>query len=461
MKPFGRRDTIDAPADPPPVRMAPPTLTPVAASTAIPRPLMAAKAELMAAELRQRVLKQIDPAALNEMPHVAVQRQLEQVIHDIANQERYELSGREQSRLAEELAQDMLGYGPIEPLLRDDEVTDIMVNGPADVFVERRGKLELTDVTFRDNDHIAQLAQKIVARVGRRVDESSPMVDARLHDGSRVNVIFPPLAIDSPCISIRKFSRRRLGLNEMVANGTMTSGISRLLGIAARTRLNVLIAGGTGSGKTMMLNAMSNMIDNGERIVSIEDAAELQLQQRHVIRLETRPANLEGAGQVTQRDLVFNALRMRPDRIIVGEVRGSEAFDMLQAMNTGHDGSMCTIHANSARETLTRVENMVQMGQANLPVRAIRQQIVGALDLIVHVERMYDGQRRLRQITEVCNLEGDVITTNDVALFEFDGEDPQGRIQGHYRSSGVRPSFQARLDYFGLGKAWAAALAEI
>jgi pilus assembly protein CpaF len=386
---------------------------------------------------------------------------LEQVIHEIANEERYELSAREQQRLAEELAQDMMGYGPIEPLLRDDEVTDIMVNAPDSVYVERRGKLELSDVTFRDTDHIAQLAQKIVARVGRRIDESSPMVDARLRDGSRVNVIFPPLAIDSPCISIRKFSRRRLGLNEMVANGTMTSGVARILGMAARARLNVLIAGGTGSGKTMLLNAMSNMIGGGERIVSIEDAAELQLQQRHVIRLETRPANLEGRGAITQRDLVHNALRMRPDRIIVGEVRGTEAFDMLQAMNTGHDGSMCTIHANSAREALTRVENMVQMGTFQLPVRAIRQQIVGAIDLIVHVERMHDGQRRITQITDVVNLEGDVITTNDIAVFAFEGEDPNGRITGHYRATYVRPSFQARLDHFGLSRAWATANAEV
>ncbi len=463
MKPFGRRDSPDIsieslprPAPRPPA----PVLAPVPSAPPMPRPLVIAKTEQMNNELRQRVLKQIDAAALNDMPQAALLRQLEQVIHEIADQERYELSGRQQSRLAEELVQDMLGHGPIEPLLRDDEVTDIMVNGPNDVFVERRGKLELTEVVFRDNDHIAQLAQKIVARVGRRVDESSPMVDARLPDGSRVNVIFPPLAVDSPCISIRKFSRRRLGLTEMTKNGTMTSGVARLLGIAARARLNVLIAGGTGSGKTMLLNAMSNMIDGGERIVSIEDAAELQLQQRHVIRLETRPPNLEGAGQVTQRDLVYNALRMRPDRIIVGEVRGAEAFDMLQAMNTGHDGSMCTVHANSARETLTRVENMVQMGQVSLPARAIRSQIVGAIDLIVHVERMHDGQRRVRQITDVCNLEGDVITTNDVAILEFDGEDSQGRILGHYRSSGVRPSFQARLEYFGLGKAWAAAMAE-
>jgi pilus assembly protein CpaF len=449
MKIFGRRDmpqTVpDILATPPPP----------------PRPLLVVKVDQMTSALRVRALKQIDPAAAAELPLPALQRQLEQVIHDIANEERYELSGREQMRLAEELAQDMMGYGPIEPLLRDDEVTDIMVNAPDSVYVERHGKIELTDVQFRDNDHIAALAQKIVARVGRRIDESSPMVDARLHDGSRVNVIFPPLAIDSPCISIRKFSRKRLGLPEMVDNGTMTAGIARMLGMAARARLNVLIAGGTGSGKTMLLNAMSNMIDQTERIVSIEDAAELKLQQRHVIRLETRPANLEGSGQITQRDLVHNALRMRPDRIILGEVRGLEAFDMLQAMNTGHDGSMCTIHANSAREALTRVENMVQMGQAQLPLRAIRQQIVGAIDLIVHVERMHDGQRRVTQLTDVCNLEGDVITTNDIVTYEFEREDAQGHIIGHYRASHVRPGFLPRLEYYGLGRAWVAASGEV
>ena len=425
-----------------------------------PRPTGLLKVEQMTSALRTRALKQIDPAAVSDLPLGVLQRQLEQVIHDIANEERYELSAREQCRLAEELAQDMMGYGPIEPLLRDDEVTDIMVNGPDSVYVERRGKIELSDVQFRDNDHIAGLAQKIVARVGRRIDESSPMVDARLHDGSRVNVVFPPLAIDSPCISIRKFSRRRLGLKEMTENGTMTSVIARMLGIAARARLNILIAGGTGSGKTMLLNAMSHMIDRGERIITIEDAAELKLQQRHVIRLETRPANLEGSGHISQRDLVHNALRMRPDRIILGEVRGAEAFDMLQAMNTGHDGSMCTMHANNSREALIRVENMVQMGQAQLPLRAIRQQIVGAIDLIVHVERMHDGQRRITQLTDVCNLEGDVITTNDIAAFEFDHEDPQGRITGHYRVSRIRPSFIARLDFFGLSRSWAAASGE-
>jgi pilus assembly protein CpaF len=452
MKVFGRRDTEQG------ERIAVAAAVP---ETSSQRQIVPAKVDQMIVNLRQRVLKQIDPAAVSDLTLPALQRQLEQVIHEIANEERYELSGRQQARLAEELTQDMMGYGPIEPLLRDQDVTDIMVNAPDSVYVERHGKLELCDVQFRDNDHIAGLAQKIASRVGRHIDESSPMVDARLHDGSRVNIIFPPLAIDSPCISIRKFSRRRLGLTEMVENGTMTTGVARLLGIAARTRLNVLIAGGTGSGKTMLLNAMSNMIDNGERIVSIEDAAELKLQQRHVIRLETRPANLEGNGQVTQRDLLHNALRMRPDRIIVGEVRGTEAFDMLQAMNTGHDGSMCTIHANSARESLTRVENMVQMGQFHLPLRAIRQQILSAIDLIVHVERMYDGIRRVTQITDVCNLEGDVITTNDIAIFDFEREDTQGRIIGHYRAYPVRPSFQTRLDQYGLARAWTAAGQEV
>ena len=412
-------------------------------------------------ELRERALRQVDPATAADMPFETLRRQLEHLIHAIANEERFEFSGREQALLADELASDMVGNGPLEPLLRDDEVTDIMVNAPDTVYVERRGKIELSNVRFRDNAHIAFIAQKIVARVGRRVDESSPMVDARLQDGSRVNVLFPPLAIDSPCISIRKFSRKRLSLAGMVENGTMTAGIARMLGMAARARLNVLISGGTGSGKTMLLNAMSQMIDHGERIITIEDAAELQLQQRHVIRTETRPPNMEGNGQITQRDLLWNALRMRPDRIIVGEVRGSEAFDMLQAMNTGHDGSMCTVHANTTRDAITRVENMVQMGSMSLPTRAIRQQIVGAIDLIIQVERMHDGQRRITQISEVCNLEGDVITMNDCAQFEFEREDPNGRIVGHYKGSQTRPAFLPRLEYFGLGRAWLAAIAEI
>jgi pilus assembly protein CpaF len=450
MKVFGRRDIPEEVA----------RIIPVAAKEPVP-PVAVEPAVMATASLRERVLKQIDMAAATSLPPGALQREIEQVIHEIANEERVGLSAREQTRLAEELAADMTGYGPLEILLRDDAVTDIMVNSPTSIFIERNGKLERADIRFRDADHITSVAQKIAARIGRRIDESSPMVDARLPDGSRVNVILPPLAIDSPCISIRKFSRQRLDLTAMVGNGTMSAGVARLLGITARARLNVLISGGTGSGKTTMLNALSNLIDHGERIISIEDAAELQLQQPHVIRLETRPPNLEGTGKIDQHDLLRNALRMRPDRIIVGEVRGAEAFDMLQAMNTGHDGSISTIHSNTARDALTRVENMVQMGHVNLPLRAIRSQIVGALDLIVHVERMRDGVRRVTQVTEVCGLEGDVITTNDLLAFEFEREDAQGVIMGHYRPPAVRPAFFSRLEYFGLDRAWVAAEREV
>ena len=453
MKTFGRRDSLTVVpggiAEPaPPSR---PAAASVAAVTIMPQ----------IDSLRERVLKQIDPTVAAELSAAGLQRQLEQMIHEMANEDRLELSAREQARLAETIAYDMTGYGPLEPLLRDDTVSDIMVNAPDCVYVERRGKLERSNVCFRDGDHIASIAYKIAARIGRRVDESSPMVDARLQDGSRVNIILPPLAIDSPCISIRKFARKRLDLDGMVVNGTMTTGVARLLGIAARARLNVLISGGTGSGKTTTLNAMSHLIDPSERIVSIEDAAELQLQQPHVVRLETRPASLEGTGEVTQRDLLRNGLRMRPDRIIVGEVRGAEAFDMLQAMNTGHDGSFSTIHANSTRDALTRVENMVQMGHFNLPLGAIRTQIASALDLIVQVQRMRDGVRRITQVTEVCGLEGEVITTNDIVAFEFEREDAQGRLHGRYTVPQGRPSFMERLEYYSLDRAWMAATQEI
>jgi len=343
----------------------------------------------------------------------------------------------------------------------DESINDIMVNGPSNVYVERNGKLERIAIRFRDNDHIASVAQKIAAQVGRRIDESSPMVDCRLPDGSRVNIIFPPLAIHSPCISIRKFPSRRLDMAGMIANGSMTPAMGKLLEIAGRSRLNVLVSGGTGSGKTTLLNALSQFIDHSERIVTIEDAAELQLQQPHVISLETRPPSLEGTGQVTQRDLVWNALRMRPDRIIVGEVRGAEAFDMLQAMNTGHDGSVSTVHANSARDALTRIENMVQMGQVNLPSRAIRSQIVAALDIIVQAERMRDGQRRIVQITEVIGMEGDVITTNDIAAFEYQQEDVHGRISGTYKSTQAIPKFKSRLAYYRLDRAWTEAMSQL
>ncbi len=449
MKTFGRRDDL--------------ALIDVAISKPMAPTRPPSPSEVMntqVAALRERVLKQIDATIAAELPAIALQRQLEKIIHETANEDRLEMTAREQARLAEAIAYDMTGYGPIEPLLRDPDVDDIMVNAPDQIYVERRGKLERSSVRFRDADHIAAVAYKIAARVGRRVDEASPMVDARLPDGSRVNVILPPLAIDSPCISIRKFSGGKLDLAAMVSNGTMTSGVARLIGIATRARLNVLISGGTGSGKTTTLNAMSQLIDISERIISIEDAAELQLQQPHVIRLETRPPNLEGVGQVSQRDLLRNGLRMRPDRIIVGEVRGEEAFDMLQAMNTGHDGSISTVHANSARDALTRVENMVQMGHYNLPLRAIRTQIASALDLIIQIQRMRDGVRRITQITEVCGLEGDVITTNDIMAFEFDREDAQGRIIGRYVSPHGRPGFLPRLEYVGLDRAWMAAIGE-
>ncbi|MET4320359.1 pilus assembly protein CpaF [Bradyrhizobium sp. RT5a] len=415
----------------------------------------------MPASLRESVIEQIDPSAAAIVPRDVLRQQIEEIIHGIANRDRLELSGREQLRLAEEIADDMTGYGPLRPLLLDQSINDIMVNGPANVYVERSGKLERIAVRFRDNDHIASVAQKIAAQVGRRVDESSPMVDCRLPDGSRVNIIFPPLAIHSPCISIRKFPSRRLGLAGMIENGSMSPAIGQLLEIASRSRLNVLVSGGTGSGKTTLLNAMSQFIDHTERVVTIEDAAELQLQQPHVISLETRPPSLEGTGQVTQRDLLWNALRMRPDRIVVGEVRGAEAFDMLQAMNTGHDGSISTVHANSTRDALTRIENMVQMGQVNLPSRAIRSQIVAALDLIVQVERMRDGQRRIIQVSEVMGLEGDVITTNDIAAFEYKEEDVHGRIVGSYKSAHAVPKFKSRLVYYGLEKAWAEAMRQI
>jgi len=425
------------------------------------RDLPAAHHPLMSASLRERVIEQIDPAAAASVTREVLRRQIEEIIHGIANQERLELSGREQLLLADEIADDMTGYGPLRPLLLDETINDIMINGPNNVYVERGGKLERIAVRFRDNNHIASVAQKIAAQVGRRVDESSPMVDCRLPDGSRVNIIFPPLAIHSPCISIRKFPSRRLDMAGMIANGSMTPAIGQLLEIAGRARLNVLVSGGTGSGKTTLLNAMSEFIDHRERIVTIEDAAELQLQQPHVISLETRPPSLEGTGQVTQRDLLWNALRMRPDRIVVGEVRSAEAFDMLQAMNTGHDGSISTVHANSTRDALTRIENMVQMGQVNLPSRAIRSQIVAALDLIVQVERMRDGQRRIVQLSEVVGLEGEVITTNDIAAFEYKEDDVHGRITGTYKSTHAIPKFRARLAYFGLERAWTEAMRQI
>jgi pilus assembly protein CpaF len=328
-----------------------------------------------------------------------------------------------------------------------------MVNGPRQVYIERRGKLELTDVNFRDDQHLLNICTKIVTRVGRRIDEATPLVDARLPDGSRVNIIIPPLAIDGASISIRKFSKKGITLDVMANSGSISPPMATVLKIAARCRLNILISGGTGSGKTTLLNALSRMIETAERTVTIEDAAELQLQQPHVVRLETRTANLEGTGEITIRDLVKNALRMRPDRIIIGECRGAEALDMLQAMNTGHDGSMSTIHANTPREALTRLENMVGMTGINLPSRAVRTQIAAAVHLICQVNRMRDGTRRITSVTEVVGMEGDVITTQDLFTFQYQGEGSDGKLRGVFSSNGIRPSFLPRAEYFGLERA--------
>src|SRR5271166_4298349 len=414
----------------------------------------------MLKELRAECMVRLDPAAIGGMSANELAAEVEALISEIATERRVQLNAREQHELAGELVNDMLGLGPLEKLLADETISDIMVNGPERIFAERRGKVVLTGIRFRDRQHVTNVSQRIASAVGRRIDESSPMVDARLSDGSRVNIVFPPLALDGPYISIRKFGRHKIDFTKLVEFGSMTRPVARVLEIVGRARLNIVISGGTGSGKTTLLNAMSRLIDHGERVVTIEDAAELQLQQPHVVRLETRPASLEGRGEIVQRDLIRNALRMRPDRIIVGEVRGSEAFDMLQAMNTGHDGSMSTIHANTTRDALTRVENMVQMGNMGLPARAIRTQIVGAVDLLVQVERHRDGTRRVTQITDVCGLEGEMVILNDIFQWETEGEAHDGQLRGRYRASRTRPSFQERLGYFGLDRAWAAALEE-
>ncbi len=398
------------------------------------------------------VLEHIDPKVASELPRGELAAQIGDVVGELLVQEKINLNLKEQRDLVTLIINDMLGLGPLEPLLADESITDIMVNGPHQVYVERGGKLELTDVRFRDEKHLMNVIQRIVTAVGRRIDESSPICDARLADGSRVNAIIPPLAIDGPSLSIRKFAKKKITLEKMVEFGSISPRLMQLLKIIGACRLNVLVSGGTGSGKTTMLNAISRLIDPGERIVTIEDAAELQLQQPHVVRLETRPPNLEGRGEVTMRDLVKNALRMRPDRIIVGEIRGAEAVDLLQAMNTGHDGSMGTIHANRPREALTRLENMVNMAGFNLPAKAIREQIAAAVDIIIQVSRMRDGARRCVYVTEVVGMEGDVITTQDLFRYEYHGEDQNGRLVGDFVSTGVRPHFLPRAQYFGLDK---------
>jgi len=411
-------------------------------------------------EILAEVVERIDAGAAVQMSREELEGELATMVNEILIEKRIVLSQRETQDVTKRLVDEMIGFGPLEPLLEDEAVTDIMVNGPFQVYVERRGKLVLSDVRFRNNAHVMNVAQRIVSRVGRRIDESVPLVDARLPDGSRVNIIIPPLALDGPSISIRKFAKQKLTLDVMARQENISEPLATVLKIASASRLNILISGGTGSGKTTLLNALSRMIDPGERIVTIEDAAELQLQQPHVVRLETRPPNIEGKGEITMRDLVKNSLRMRPDRIILGEIRSSEAIDMLQAMNTGHDGSLSTIHANSPREALTRLENMVSMGGFNLAERALRTQIVNAIDLVVQIARMRDGIRRVTHVTEVVGVEGDVILAQDLFTYEFRGETAEGPLNGQFRGSGLRPNFLPNAAYFGLDRTLMAAIGE-
>ncbi|MDX1423984.1 MAG: CpaF family protein [Kiloniellales bacterium] len=409
-----------------------------------------ATVESAKSRIQPLVMERLDLTAASQLPRRELAYQVGEIVTELLQEEQIRLNGPEHQAVVDLMLDDMLGLGPIEPLLADESITDIMVNGPHQVYVEQGGKLNLTSVKFRDDAHVLNVARRIVSQVGRRVDETTPLVDARLKDGSRVNIIIPPLAIDGPSISIRKFAKKKITLDVMMRQGNISEPMCTLLKIAARSRLNILISGGTGSGKTTLLNAMSQMIDHGERVVTIEDAAELQLQQPHVVRLETRPANLEGQGDITMRDLVKNALRMRPDRIILGEVRGSEAVDMLQAMNTGHDGSLGTIHANRPREALTRLENMIGLAGINLPAKAVRTQVAAALDMIVQIARMRDGKRRITHVTEVIGMEGDIITTQDLFTFQFEGESDEGLIQGSFKPSGLRPFFATKAAYFGL-----------
>lgn len=400
-----------------------------------------------------RLMEHIDASAMASLGRGELSEQISDIVGDLLRQHKFNLNSIEQRDLVTLLLNDMLGLGPLEPLLNDETITDIMINGPYTIYAECKGKLQLMETRFRDEAHLFNIAQRIVSAVGRRIDETSPICDARLLDGSRVNVITLPLAIDGTSISIRKFSKKKITLDMMADQGNIHPKMAQILKIAGRCRLNTVISGGTGSGKTTLLNAVSRNIDAGERIVTIEDAAELQLQQPHVVRLETRPANLEGNGEITMRDLVKNSLRMRPDRIILGEVRGPEAVDLLQAMNTGHDGSLGTLHANRPREALTRLENMVNMAGLNLPPKAIRTQIADAVHLIIQISRMRDGMRRITYLTEVVGMEGDVVVTQDLYTYQYQGEDDKGKLKGEFVSTGLRPHFYERAEYYGLGRA--------
>jgi len=401
------------------------------------------------ADLHRKILDRLDLEKLGRTNSETAREEVLVLIRSSVNSEAVPLSFAERERLSREILDEIFGLGPLEPLLKDPGISDILVNRFDRVYIERAGKLELTGLSFKDNQHLMQIIDRIVSRVGRRVDESSPMVDARLMDGSRVNAIIPPLAIDGACLSIRRFGRDPVTARQMIENKTLTEPMLELLSAMVKGRLNLLISGGTGAGKTTVLNVLSGYIPNTERIVTIEDAAELQMKQEHVVRLETRPPNIEGKGAIRQRQLVINSLRMRPDRIVVGEVRGEEAFDMLQAMNTGHDGSLTTVHANSQRDALSRIENMVSMANLNIPERAIRHQISSAVHAVVQVARLSDGTRKVITISEITGMEGDIITMQDIFTFDRHGIDESGKVRGTFKASGVRPKFAERLAASG------------
>ena len=410
--------------------------------------------------LQPILMERIDTSAAAKMDRSQLAHDVTELVKDLLNETRIQLNAAERLELVQRLLDDMLGLGPLEPMLAEETISEIMVNGPKQVYVEQRGKLTLSNVQFRDNAHVLAVASRIVTAIGRRIDETTPLCDARLADGSRVNIIIPPLAIDGPTITIRKFSKKKITLETMIKFGSISTQMAAVLRIAGRSRCNIIISGGTGSGKTTLLNALSQMIDHGERIVTIEDAAELQLQQPHVVRLETRPANLEGHGEITMRDLLKNTLRMRPDRIIVGETRGGEAIDMLQAMNTGHDGSLSTVHANRPREAISRLENMVGLAGVNLAPRAIRMQIASAVDMIVQVSRMRDGSRRVTHISEITGMEGDIVTMQDLFTAEVAGEGVDGKLQVNFVNHGLRPHFLPKAQYFSLDRQLLETIAE-
>jgi pilus assembly protein CpaF len=401
------------------------------------------------ADLHRKILDRLDLEKLGRTSGDSAREEVLSLIRASVNSEAVPLSFAERERLSREILDEIFGLGPLEPLLKDPSISDILVNRFDRVYVERAGKLEVTGLSFKDNQHLMQIIDRIVSRIGRRVDESSPMVDARLQDGSRVNAIIPPLALDGACLSIRRFGRDPVTARIMMENKTLAEPMLELLSAMVKGRLNLLISGGTGAGKTTLLNVLSGYIPNSERIVTIEDAAELQLKQEHVVRLETRPPNIEGKGAVRMRQLVINSLRMRPDRIVVGEVRGEEAFDMLQAMNTGHEGSLTTVHANSPRDALNRVENMVSMANLNIPERAIRQQVASAIHAVVQIARLSDGTRKVMTVSEITGMEDDIITMQDTFIFDRSGIDDTGKVRGVFRATGLKPHFAERLATAG------------